>query len=227
MMVTVLVPAGAGLARRSAIPAQLPDRTIIAARACAPRRRLPASAVASDFFAAIAACRPIGTATTGSPPNGSSPTIAHMTNTPKNSASAAGNDLRHRDWKPAPALRRLLAERRAQVIGRHRPVPGQSSGRSPQVIPGESFGGAYHARATGRPEPAALSPVSGLLGLRTTAQKQKRGGSWPPRIWDQESAAQLGTAAFGFGGKAASVIAPRNRSSASLSALSSFSSGGT
>jgi hypothetical protein len=35
------------------------------------------------------------------------------------------------------------------------------------------------------------------------------------------------TAAFGFGGKAASVMVPRRRSSASLSARSSFSSGGT
>ena len=36
-----------------------------------------------------------------------------------------------------------------------------------------------------------------------------------------------GTAAFGFGGNAASVVVPCRRSSASLSARSSFSSGGT
>ena len=36
-----------------------------------------------------------------------------------------------------------------------------------------------------------------------------------------------GTAALGLGGNAASVIVPRRRSSASLSARSSFSSGGT
>ena len=49
----------------------------------------------------------------------------------------------------------------------------------------------------------------------------------PPRVRIRTPAAQLGTAAFGFGGKAASVIVPRRRSSAILSALSSFSSGGT
>jgi hypothetical protein len=38
---------------------------------------------------------------------------------------------------------------------------------------------------------------------------------------------QFGTALFGFGGNAASVIVPRRRSIASLSARSSFSSGGT
>ena len=37
----------------------------------------------------------------------------------------------------------------------------------------------------------------------------------------------LGTAAFGSGGNAASVIVPRRRSKASLSARSSFSSVGT
>jgi len=45
-----------------------------------------------------------------------------------------------------------------------------------------------------------------------------------PRIW---VSAQFGTAAFGLGGKAASLTAPRRRSMAIFSALSSFSSGGT
>jgi hypothetical protein len=49
----------------------------------------------------------------------------------------------------------------------------------------------------------------------------------PPVFASGPLAAQLGTAAFGFGGKAASLVAPRRRSSAILSALSSFSSGGT
>ena len=47
------------------------------------------------------------------------------------------------------------------------------------------------------------------------------------RAFAADKAIQLGTAAFGFGGKAASLIVPRRRSSASLSARSSFSSGGT
>ena len=43
----------------------------------------------------------------------------------------------------------------------------------------------------------------------------------------QEALGDHRTVAFGFGGKAASVMVPRKRSIASLSARSSFASGGT
>jgi hypothetical protein len=65
-----------------------------------------------------------------------------------------------------------------------------------------------------RPRPGAAGRPSNGVGLDNSPIAKS-------------AAVQLGTAAFGFGGKAASLVAPRRRSSAILSALSSFSSGGT
>src|SRR5580704_15938433 len=99
-----------------------------------------------------------------------------------------------------------------------------------RALPGEAV--ANHALFYHDREAAKLTTAR--HGQRTDAEA-KRGGSSPPRTncfpspqaAEDRVSAQFGTAAFGFGGKAASLTAPRRRSRAILSALSSFSSGGT
>ena len=60
------------------------------------------------------------------------------------------------------------------------------------------------------------------------AMMRKKKGGLPAALFPTPYAcAQFGIGVFGFGGKAELTCAPRNRSSAVCSALSSFGSGGT
>ena len=67
-----------------------------------------------------------------------------------------------------------------------------------------------------------------FVGLKRHPPKQTgRPEGRPAKRFRLIGAAQFGTGVFGFGGKAEFTWVPRSRSSAMLSALSSFSSDGT
>src|SRR5262249_41755836 len=103
------------------------------------------------------------------------------------------------------------------------------SGESDRAFPDEAVANhASHFTTAGE-----YRPQNGTRNR--SVRTQKRGGSLPPRFYllpsplaaEDLGVRQFGTAAFGLGGKAASLTAPRSRSMAIFSALSSFSSGGT
>jgi hypothetical protein len=85
-------------------------------------------------------------------------------------------------------------------------------------------------RGQARPEPvhfiSSKSPLRHRHSYRSTvtARAERQGLTLIARRGRRDS--PQGTAAFELGGKAGSVIVPRKRSIASLSARSSFSSGG-
>src|SRR5262249_23875383 len=77
-------------------------------------------------------------------------------------------------------------------------------------------------------DPVARLPPGGRITGQHIMQPKNRGGRRPPRGFRSAiGPVQLGTAAFGFSGKAALLAVPRSRSSAILIALSSDSFGGT
>ena len=81
--------------------------------------QLRTSAWPQVFSRRSSPCRSIGTAATGSPPNGLSADDRPSHENSEEQQKRSGNDLRSRDWQLAPTLHRLLAQRRAQIISRH------------------------------------------------------------------------------------------------------------
>ena len=119
-------------------------------------------------------------------------------------------------------LRRRVRRRPRGVV---RSSPGHRLVPQAAILARRIMSGVYHAGQMAR----RRAPSAGLLGPMTLADKKIGAAFGRPsnRFLMMRAAAQFGTAAFGLGGNAASVIVPRRRSSASLSARSSFSSGGT
>ena len=166
----------------------------------------------------------------GSPPERSSAVTAQNTNAPKNRPSATAIIFAAETsvaWRcllgscPSGAVRFFIVMRD--------PVPDQRVRFRPNPQPRairESRQRAYHGiSAASR---SAGPRLAGICGETT----KNRGGTWPPRsslclTLNWRLIDQFGTAAFGFGGNAALLAVPRNRSSAILIALSSDSFGGT
>ena len=145
-------------------------------------------------FRRVATCRLAGTTAIGSPPNGSSPTIAQSTNTPRNSASApamicgTGIAIARRRFfgcRPSGALRSS-----AVIGGSWVSVRARESCASARIMPGSLSRPASAARPRrSAPRSCTVSTARGTGCTTGLAGRKKFGAACePPRTPDQDSA---------------------------------------